>query len=228
MFLNLRHNQLGGTVPSELGDATALVGLLLSANRLAGTIPGSFYNLDEPRDPVAGPQPLHRAQSPSSSGDPQPRRRRRPRPAEQRPRHRYGAGPAGRPEPEAGREGAATGSQAASAAPRSEPPALTAWPTGGRGRWSHWTSTSAPARRPWPSRTSSGTGDVDLYVASGAAHAGPVRRLVRPRRQPGVGDDRGAARGDVLRRPQRPLSVRGGDAAPGARPAASPGPRTSA
>ena len=37
MFLNLEKNQLGGPVPPELGNATALVGVLLSSNQLEGT-----------------------------------------------------------------------------------------------------------------------------------------------------------------------------------------------
>ncbi len=45
MFLNLGSNQLGGTVPPEIGDAASLVGVLLSGNQLGGTIPGTFLDL---------------------------------------------------------------------------------------------------------------------------------------------------------------------------------------
>ena len=45
--LSITNNNMVGSLPSELGDLTAIIGLFLSDNEISGTIPASLSNLKE-------------------------------------------------------------------------------------------------------------------------------------------------------------------------------------
>ena len=56
--LNLSHNQLSGTIPSELGNLTNLVWLNLSNSELSGTIPSELGNLTNLEGLALSEQPV--------------------------------------------------------------------------------------------------------------------------------------------------------------------------